>query len=197
MKVVLASGNPAKMREIKQLLAPYDFEILLQGELGVKDTAETGLTFIENAIIKARHACRETGLPAIADDSGLVVNALNGEPGVFSSRYAGKQGDAKANIKKLLAELNDTPDEQRDAYFHCALVLLQHEKDPTPLVCEGQWHGFIMHEAVGNQGFGYDPVFYVPEEKKSAAELSIEIKNRISHRGIALRSLLEALPEEA
>lgn len=196
MKVVLASGNPAKIREIKKVLAPYNFEIIAQSELGVKDAAETGLCFIENALIKARHACRETGLPAIADDSGLVVNALNGEPGIYSSRYAGKQGDAPGNIKKLLKEMEGIPDDQREAFFYCTIVLMQHEKDPTPLICEGHWLGMIMHEPAGKEGFGYDPVFYVPEEKKSAAELSIETKNSISHRGMALKSLLDALSDQ-
>jgi len=196
MKVVLASSNEGKIREFKEMLAPFHLEVVPQSELGVQDVPETGLTFIENALIKARHATRETGLPAIADDSGLVVAALNGAPGIYSARYAGKQSNAKENIKKLLTDLSNTSDDQRDAYFHCVLVFMQHEKDPTPLVCDGQWHGFILHELSGNNGFGYDPVFYVPDEKKTAAELPLDVKNKISHRGLALQLLLKALPEK-
>lgn len=194
MKVVLASSNPGKIREFSEILDPLHIELLPQSEFGVQDAEETGLSFVENAIIKARHAAKLTGLPAIADDSGLAVDALNGEPGIYSARYAGVHANAKDNIDKLLNNLQNIPDEKRQASFHCLLVFMLHELDPNPLICDGEWKGMILREAKGDKGFGYDPVFYVPSEKMTAAELPSDIKNKISHRGIAIQSLLKMLP---
>ena len=196
MKVVLASNNQGKILEFRELFKNFHFDLIPQAELGVAEIEETGLSFIENALIKARHASRVTGLPAIADDSGLAVAALSGEPGIFSARYAGPNAKSADNIKKLLTALNDVSDENRQACFHCVLVFMCHANDPTPLVCDGKWSGSILHEPKGSQGFGYDPVFYVPAEKKTAAELPLALKNKISHRGIALQSLLKMLPEK-
>lgn len=198
-KIVLASSNVGKLKELQSLLAALPVTIIAQSELGVDDADETGLTFIENAIIKARHASAITGLPAIADDSGLAVDALAGAPGIYSARYAELPTDIKglardvANNTKLLAALRDIPDAQRGAQFHCVLVFLRHAADPTPLVCHGQWHGSILHAAAGAGGFGYDPLFLVPEHRRSSAELSATEKNRISHRAQASQLLLAAL----
>ena len=169
------------MRELASLLADFGLDIVAQTELGVDSAEETGLTFIENAILKARHAAKITGLPAIADDSGLAVDALGGAPGIYSARYSGEDA------------LRDVPDDRRQAQFHCVLVYLRHAEDPTPLVCHGSWPGIIAREAAGSGGFGYDPIFFVPTEGKTAAELSREEKSAISHRGRALKLLLEAL----
>jgi XTP/dITP diphosphohydrolase len=196
MKVVLASSNAGKIKEFKELFANFHIDLVPQSELGVTDIEETGLSFIENSLLKARHAAEVTGLPALADDSGLVVNALNGAPGIYSARYAGIQATAKDNIDKLLHELQHTPDAERAASFHCVLAFMTHALDPTPLVCEGKWSGTILRETRGKEGFGYDPVFYVPTEKITAAELSPAIKNKISHRGLALQSLLKKLPDK-
>ncbi|MBV9576506.1 MAG: RdgB/HAM1 family non-canonical purine NTP pyrophosphatase [Gammaproteobacteria bacterium] len=196
MKIVLASHNPGKIQEFKELLKSLPIEIIPQSELGVKEIAETGLSFIENALIKARHAAQVTGLPALADDSGLAVAALQGEPGIYSARYAGTRSNAQKNIEKLLTALNQVPDENRQAHFHCVLSFMLHAKDPTPLVCDGKWAGKITRAAQGTEGFGYDPVFYVPSQHKTAAELPLAIKNKISHRGIALQLLLNLLPEK-
>lgn len=193
MKVILASNNAGKIRELSALLKTMQIEIIPQAEMNIPDIEETGLTFIENALLKARHASQIARLPAIADDSGLAVAALNGEPGIYSARYAGKQGDANANINKLLEKMNHVPDDKREAHFHCVLVFLRHANDPTPLVCDGIWHGHILREAHGSAGFGYDPVFYVPSENKSAAELLPETKNKISHRALAMQKLLQGL----
>ncbi|BDH44626.1 non-canonical purine NTP pyrophosphatase [Salmonella enterica subsp. enterica serovar Choleraesuis] len=192
-KVVLATGNAGKVRELASLLQDFGLDIVAQTELNVDDAEETGLTFIENAILKARHASRITGLPAIADDSGLAVDALGGAPGIYSARFAGEHGNDRANLEKLLQELQQTPDGQRQAQFHCVLVYLRHADDPTPLVCHGSWAGEINHAPVGSGGFGYDPVFYVPEAGKTAAEMTKEEKGAVSHRGKALALLLEAL----
>jgi XTP/dITP diphosphohydrolase len=198
-KIVLASSNVGKLKELQSLLAALPVDILAQSGFGVDDADETGLTFIENAIIKARHASAITGLPAIADDSGLAVDALGGAPGIYSARYAELPVDIKglardeANNTKLLAALRDTPDAQRGAQFHCVLVFLRHAADPTPLVCHGQWHGSILHAAAGAGGFGYDPLFLVPDHRCSSAELSANEKNRISHRAQASQQLLAAL----
>ncbi|RDI41322.1 XTP/dITP diphosphatase [Aquicella lusitana] len=196
MKIVLASNNPGKIQEFSELLKNFHLEIIPQSAFNIAEAEETGLSFIENALIKARHASRLTGLPAIADDSGLVVSALHGAPGIYSARYAGTQANAQDNIKKLLHELKDVPEGNRQAQFHCVLVFVSHEKDPTPLVCDGSWSGTILHEPKGEKGFGYDPVFYVPSEGKAAAELPSTIKNEISHRGQALQILLKRLPEK-
>ncbi|WEF11342.1 XTP/dITP diphosphatase [Pectobacterium actinidiae] len=192
-KVVLATGNPGKVRELASLLADFGLDIVAQTELGVDSAEETGLTFIENAILKARHAAQITGLPAIADDSGLAVDALSGAPGIYSARYAGVDATDQQNLDKLLLTLKDVPDEQRRASFHCVLVYLRHADDPTPIVCHGSWQGVLTHEAAGSGGFGYDPIFFVPELGKTAAELTREEKNAQSHRGQALRLLLDAL----
>ncbi|WP_174864908.1 XTP/dITP diphosphatase [Pectobacterium polaris] len=192
-KVVLATGNPGKVRELASLLADFGLDIVAQTELGVDSAEETGLTFIENAILKARHAAQITGLPAIADDSGLAVDALGGAPGIYSARYAGVDASDQQNLDKLLLTLKDVPDEQRRASFHCVLVYLRHAEDPTPIVCHGSWQGVLTHEAAGSGGFGYDPIFFVPELGKTAAELTREEKNAQSHRGQALRLLLDTL----
>ncbi|HCB0592510.1 TPA: XTP/dITP diphosphatase [Klebsiella quasipneumoniae subsp. similipneumoniae] len=192
-KVVLATGNAGKVRELASLLEDFGLDIVAQTELGVESAEETGLTFIENAILKARHAAQITGLPAIADDSGLAVDALGGAPGIYSARYAGVDASDQQNLEKLLDALQDVPDDQRQAQFHCVLVYLRHAEDPTPLVCHGSWPGVIAREAVGHGGFGYDPIFFVPSEGKTAAELSREEKSAISHRGQALKLLLDAL----
>ncbi|AJI96397.1 non-canonical purine NTP pyrophosphatase, RdgB/HAM1 family [Yersinia ruckeri] len=192
-KVVLATGNPGKVRELASLLADFGLDVVAQTELGVESAEETGLTFIENAILKARHAAQITGLPAIADDSGLAVDALDGAPGIYSARYAGESASDQANLEKLLVTMKDVPDEQRGAQFHCVLVYMRHAEDPTPLVFHGRWPGMIAHESAGVGGFGYDPVFYVPELGKSAAELSREEKQAVSHRGKALKLMLDAL----
>ncbi|WP_113632805.1 XTP/dITP diphosphatase [Pectobacterium peruviense] len=192
-KVVLATGNPGKVRELASLLADFGLDIVAQTELGVDSAEETGLTFIENAILKARHAAKITGLPAIADDSGLAVDALGGAPGIYSARYAGAEASDQQNLDKLLLTVKDVPDEQRRASFHCVLVYLRHAEDPTPIVCHGSWQGVLTHQPSGNGGFGYDPIFFVPELGKTAAELTREEKNAQSHRGQALRLLLDAL----
>ncbi|MGK7246802.1 XTP/dITP diphosphatase [Buttiauxella agrestis] len=192
-KVVLATGNAGKVRELADLLGNFGLDVVAQTELGVESAEETGLTFIENAILKARHAAHITGLPAIADDSGLAVDVLGGAPGIYSARYAGLEASDQQNLEKLLATLKDVPDEQRKARFHCVLVYMRHAEDPTPLVCHGSWEGQITREAAGQGGFGYDPIFFVPSEGKTAAELTRDEKRAISHRGQALKLLLEAM----
>jgi XTP/dITP diphosphohydrolase len=196
MKVVLASSNPGKLRELQTLLSNFKLQCIPQSELAVQDVPETGFTFVENALIKARHACRETGLPAIADDSGLAVQALQGAPGIYSARYAGPQCDAQANIEKLLLALKKVPGTERAAAFYSVVVYLAHENDPMPLICQGIWKGFILMQPQGNNGFGYDPIFGLPGENKSAAELSFDLKNSCSHRSQALRLLRAQLPEK-
>ncbi|RPE74850.1 RdgB/HAM1 family non-canonical purine NTP pyrophosphatase [Vulcaniibacterium tengchongense] len=188
-KWVIASGNPGKLREFRELLAGSGVEMVPQGELGVRDADETGLTFVENALLKARHAARATGLPALADDSGLCVDALGGAPGLYSARYAGRHGDAEANIDKLLEALKDVPDERRGAHFYAVIVLLRHAEDPQPIIAEGLWPGRILHARRGDGGFGYDPVFFDPALGRAAAELEAGLKNRLSHRGRALAAL--------
>jgi XTP/dITP diphosphohydrolase len=192
-KVVLASGNKGKVREINQILAGLDFEVVPQTDFGVPEIEETGLTFVENAILKARNAAAHTGLPAIADDSGLEVDALKGAPGIYSARYAGLGAGDTANLNKLLHELNGVPEADRTARFQCLVVYMEHERDPTPLICQGTWEGRITESAQGENGFGYDPVFFVPEYRCTAAQLSAEEKNRLSHRGQALQLLMQAL----
>jgi len=192
-KVVLATGNPGKVRELASLLADFGLDVVAQTELGVDSAEETGLTFIENAILKARHAAQITGLPAIADDSGLAVDALGGAPGIYSARYAGVDASDQQNLDKLLVALKDVPAGQRAAQFHCVLVYMRHAEDPTPLVFHGTWAGEVTFESAGGGGFGYDPIFYVPELGCTAAELSREKKSAISHRGQALKLMLEAL----
>ncbi|MFZ5637655.1 MAG: RdgB/HAM1 family non-canonical purine NTP pyrophosphatase [Pseudomonadota bacterium] len=196
MKLVLASSNPGKLAELRDLLADADVELHAQSEFGVADADETGLTFVENAILKARHAARATGLPALGDDSGICVDALDGAPGLYSARYAGGHGDAAANIAKLLGALREVPASARTARFVCVLVLLRHAEDPQPLIAEGVWEGRILDAPRGDGGFGYDPVFFDVERGIGAAELDAAIKNRISHRGRAL-SVLRARLHEA
>ena len=192
-KIIFASNNAGKITELQSLLKPFHYEIIPQSLLGIPEIEETGLTFVENAILKARHACQLSEKPAIADDSGLVVQALHGPPGIYSARYAGKKADAAANNKKLLTEMADVPKEERQAHFHCALVYLQHAEDPAPLICEGIWNGFILNDPIGIHGFGYDPLFYDINEMCSAAEFPLEKKNKISHRAHALRALMTKL----
>lgn len=192
-KVVLATGNVGKVTELSAMLAPFALDIVPQTALGVADADETGLTFVENAILKARHATRLTGLPAIADDSGLAVAALGGAPGIYSARYAGVGAGDQANIDKLLQTMNSVPASQRQAAFHCVLVYLQHAQDPTPLICHGSWQGEIAAAKSGSGGFGYDPVFYLPKLGKTAAELTKAEKQQLSHRGQALRQLVTLL----
>ena len=188
MKLVLASGNAGKLIELRELLGE-GFELHAQSAFGVGDADETGLSFIENAILKARHAARATGLPALGDDSGLCVDALGGEPGLYSARYAGRHGDGEANIDKLLGALAGVPDDARGARFVCVLALVRHADDPMPVIAEGRWEGRILHARSGSGGFGYDPVFFSPAHGCSAAALPAEVKNRDSHRGIALARL--------
>ena len=190
-RIVLASGNDGKLKELRQILAKKDVTLIAQAEFAVSEVAETGLSFVENALIKARHACRETGLPAIADDSGIEVDALHGEPGIYSARYAGIDGPAAdtANNAKLLAELEQVAEQDRTARFQCVVVFLQHHEDPMPLICQGTWEGRILFSESGDNGFGYDPLFYVPTHDCASAELDPDIKNSLSHRGQALRKL--------
>ena len=192
-RLVLASGNRGKLVELRALLAGHDIELVAQGELGVADAEETGLSFIENALLKARHAAAVTGLPALADDSGICVDALDGAPGLYSARYAGTHGDAQANIDKLLAEMVDVPDDKRDARFVCVLALVRDRNDPQPIVVEGAWEGQLLRERRGAGGFGYDPVFFSPRHGCSAGELDAATKHRDSHRGQALALLGERL----
>ena len=186
MKIVLASGNAGKLVEMREILGD-GFELVAQGELGIADVDETGKTFVENAILKARNAARVSGMPSLGDDSGICVDALGGAPGLYSARYAGGHGDAKANIAKLLDALRDKAD--RSAYFYCCVVLLRHADDPAPIIGEGRWFGTILDAPRGTRGFGYDPIFFDPKLDAGAGELEAAVKNRVSHRGQALASL--------
>lgn len=197
MKLVLASSNAGKLAELRDLLGDTGIDLVAQTDLGVEDIEETGSTFVENALLKARHAAAVTGLPALADDSGICVDALGGAPGLYSARYAGQHGDAQANIDKLLAALKDVPDAQRGAHFYAVIVLLRHAGDPRPVIAEGIWHGRILHRRQGERGFGYQPVFYDTEYNVSAGEIDDALKNRVSHRARALAALRERLPEVA
>lgn len=188
-RIVLASSNTGKLVEMRVILAGLAIELVAQSELGITDADETGTTFVENALLKARHAARISGLPAIGDDSGLCVDALGGAPGLYSARYAGTHGDAGANIAKLLDALHGVAPPQRGAHFHCSIVLLRSADDPAPGLAEGRWHGRILDAPRGDQGFGYDPVFLDRHSGRSAAELNASAKNRISHRGQALTQL--------
>ncbi|WP_415720010.1 XTP/dITP diphosphatase [Photobacterium ganghwense] len=194
-KLVLATGNQGKVREMASLLADFGFDVVAQSDYNVSSVAETGTTFIENAIIKARHAAKETGLPAIADDSGLEVDFLQGAPGIYSARFAGEEASDEDNLQKLLAAMDGVPEEQRTARFHCVLVMMRHAGDPTPLVCHGTWEGSILTETRGENGFGYDPIFWVPEDQCSSAELAPARKKQLSHRGQALSKLFAALKD--
>lgn len=191
--LVLASGNAGKLEELRAMLAHLPLRIVAQGELGVEDVPETGLTFVENALIKARHASAVTGLPALADDSGLIVDALGGAPGLYSARYAGTPTDAEANNAKLLEAMREVPAGQRGARFYAVIVLLRHPEDPQPLIAEGSWEGEITFEPRGSGGFGYNPVFFDREHGMTAAEMDAATKNRLSHRARALEQLREQL----
>ena len=179
------------------MLADQEIEVLPQSAFDIPEAEETGLTFVENAILKARHAAHLAGLPAIADDSGIEVDALNGAPGIYSARFAGKGASDSDNLRKLLEELKDVPEQNRTARFQCLMVYMRHEKDPTPIICQGTWEGCILFEPRGSGGFGYDPVFYVPTHDCASAELAPDEKNRLSHRGQAIRKLVTALKESA
>ncbi len=195
-RVVLASNNKGKVREFGEVLADFHMEIVPQSAFDVPEAEETGLTFVENAILKARNAAARAGLPAIADDSGIEVDALRGAPGIRSARFAGPGASDQANLDKLLAELDGVLEERRGARFQCLVVYLEHAEDPTPIICQGTWEGRIVREPRGENGFGYDPVFLVAGRDLTAAELSAEQKNAISHRGQALRKLVVALKAE-
>jgi len=190
-KIVLASGNAGKVREINKLFAGSGIEIVPQSEYGVTEVPETGTTFVENAIIKARHAAESTGLPAIADDSGIEVDALDHRPGVYSARYAGEGASDSANNSKILAELKGLPDSDRTARYQCVLVFMRSATDPVPIITQGSWEGSILQEPRGDGGFGYDPIFYVPTHNCSGGELPLDVKNTISHRALALQAMLD------
>lgn len=191
--IVLASNNQGKLKEFQALFSPLDISIKPQRELGVEDADETGLSFVENAIIKARHACAATGMPAISDDSGLEVDALQGAPGIYSARFSGPNATDQSNNELLLEKLQGLSDAERSARFHCVLVYMRHEKDPTPMICHASWEGRILNAPQGEQGFGYDPLFWLEEQQCSSAELDRSLKNKISHRGQALALLMKAM----
>lgn len=193
MKIVLASGNAGKIRELQEMLTELDMQVVPQRELNIGDIEETGLCFVENAILKARHAASESGLPAIADDSGLEVDLLNGAPGIYSARFAGETATDASNNRKLLELLGDAPLQQRSARYQCVIVYMRHATDPTPIICQGSWEGHIALEAKGDGGFGYDPLFYLQELNCHAAEIDKQQKNLISHRGKAMAELLAKL----
>lgn len=191
-KLVIASNNPGKLREFRHMLAPLGIEVLTQAQLGITEAEEPHCTFVENALAKARHVSRESGLPALADDSGICVEALGGAPGVISARYAGDDPKSDArNNEKLLRDLRGVTD--RRAHYYCVLVLVRHPDDPQPIIAEGEWHGEIAHEERGDGGFGYDPMFWLPDQGKMSAELSHDEKSQLSHRAKALKVLLEKL----
>ena len=194
-KIVLASGNKGKLREFNQVLGDLGVEVLPQSEFSVSDADETGLSFIENAILKARHAAAATGLPALADDSGLEVDALNGAPGIYSARFSGPEATDRKNNEHLLEKLSGLPTDQRSARFRCVLVFMRHENDPTPLICQGSWEGQILEESQGDNGFGYDPLFLIPALEKTSAQLPAEEKNKLSHRGQAVTQLKASIAE--
>lgn len=191
--IVLASGNPGKLKEFQQLLAVLDVNIIPQKQLGIADIEETGITFVENALLKARHAAKASGLAAIPDDSGVMIDALGGAPGIYSARYAGTHGNNKANNEKILAKMQDVPIENCGANFHCCLVFVRDADDPEPIICSADWHGEILTAPQGKAGFGYDPIFFVPSHNCSAAELASTQKNEISHRAQAMRHLKRVL----
>ena len=192
-EIVFASSNKGKIKEVSEIFAKLGIKVRPQSEFNVPDIEETGLTFVENAILKARNCCEYTGLPALADDSGLEVDVLNGAPGIYSARYAGTNSNSQANIDLLLEDLCDIPEHKRTARFQCFIVLMRHAKDPVPILAQGSWEGLILPSQQGTQGFGYDPVFYVSSEQCTAAELSADTKNKLSHRGKALALLLAKL----
>lgn len=193
LRIVVASGNPGKLKELNELLAPFEIDAIAQGELGVPEAVEDGLSFVENSIIKARNAAQHSGLPAIADDSGLVVDALNGQPGIYSARFAGINASDADNNAKLLTEMRDVEQSRRTARFFCAAVFVDHDKDPCPLVAQGSWEGQVLTAPRGAHGFGYDPLFLVAGDTRTSAEMPAEEKNRCSHRGRAMQELSTAL----
>ncbi len=195
-KLVLASNNQDKLREFAELFTPISITVIPQSELKVIPVEETGLTFVENAIIKARHACARTHLPVIADDSGIEVDYLQGAPGIYSARYAGTESNDEDNRNALLAALEAAPESKRTARYQCVLAMMRHRKDPTPLICQADWHGRILTAPLGKGGFGYDPIFWVPEAKCSAAQLSSEQKNVMSHRGKAVKKFIRKFQYE-
>ncbi|WP_421867478.1 XTP/dITP diphosphatase [Motiliproteus sp.] len=192
-QIVLASGNAGKLKEFNQVLADFDIEVLPQSDFDVGEVEETGLSFVENAILKARHVSQVSGLPALADDSGLEVDALKGAPGIYSARFSGPGATDASNNEKLLSLLAQVPEAQRSARFQCLLVLMKHPADPTPMICQGSWEGRILEQPRGENGFGYDPLFWVPECECASAELAPEQKNKLSHRGQAVAELLRRL----
>lgn len=194
-QIVLASGNQGKLREMMAMFEPLGIEILPQSMFDVPEADETGLTFVENAIIKARNAAKHSGLPAIADDSGIAVDALNGAPGIYSARFAGPGSNDEDNNKLLLTKLNGLPEEQRTARFICVMAMMKHEEDPSPLITQGAWEGEIIENAQGENGFGYDPLFWIPSRALTSAQLEPELKNIISHRGKAARKMVYLLDE--
>lgn len=191
--LVLASGNRGKLREFQELLAGAGYNVRAQSEFNITTADETGLTFVENAILKARHVCAQTGLPALADDSGIEVDALNGQPGIYSARFAGEPATDADNNHKLLQQLAQVPDADRSARYQCVLVLMRHAADPVPLICQAAWEGRILREPLGTGGFGYDPLFFVTTHDCSAAQLETAEKNRISHRARAMLQMLQVL----
>lgn len=192
-RIVLATGNVGKVRELQQLLADMDYEIVPQSEFNTPEAVEDGLGFVENALIKARSASRHTGLPAIADDSGIAVDALNGAPGIYSARYAGVGATDEQNLNHLLENMQAIDEPDRTARFICLMVYVRHAEDPTPLICQGSWEGRLLRSPQGENGFGYDPIFYVPEKDCTSAQLSSDEKNAMSHRGKAIRCLVDQL----
>ncbi len=196
MRIVIASNNLKKAEELSNILAQKKITPFLQSKFNIPSVQETGLTFVENAILKARNAAAKTGLPTIGDDSGIEVAALAKAPGIYSARFAGINASDQENINKLLFAMRNIPAEQRQATFQCLIVFLTSCDDPTPIICQGSWHGFITDKPRGSGGFGYDPIFWVPEYSCTAAELSNEVKNNISHRALALKKLLRKLPDE-
>ncbi|MEW8351761.1 MAG: RdgB/HAM1 family non-canonical purine NTP pyrophosphatase [Candidatus Thiodiazotropha taylori] len=192
-RIVLASNNSGKVREINQLLASEQITVVAQKDFNIPDAIEDGLSFVENAIKKARHASSLSGLPAIADDSGIEVDALNGAPGIYSARFAGPGASDEENLQKLLSRMEEVPEAKRTARFQCLMVYMRHSEDPTPIICQGSWEGRILFEPQGDNGFGYDPIFYVPTHDCSSAQLAPETKNSLSHRGQALKALMQAL----
>jgi len=191
--IVLASGNKGKIREFSQILSGFHLEIVPQTQFNVPEAAETGLSFVENAILKARNAAKHTELAAVADDSGIEVDALKGAPGIYSARFAGENASDEENLQLLLEKIKTIPDEARTARFQCVIAYVRHDNDPMPRIFQGTWEGYILHEAKGANGFGYDPIFYVPTHECASAELDPMIKNQLSHRGQALRAFHSAL----
>lgn len=192
-QIIFASNNNGKIKEVSAILAPLGIKIIPQSTLNIPEVEETGLTFIENAILKARHCSNVTGLPVLADDSGLEVHKLDGSPGIFSARYAGKNATSSCNIEKLIKEVQTIPAKQRTANFTCVMALMRFPNDPTPIITHGSWDGIIVDNPTGNNGFGYDPIFFDPTFNKTASEIEPHIKNKISHRAKALAKLKSQL----